>query len=70
MSLVVRRGRRRPQVVWSDDHRLRTIGRQLESEAGVDGSIGPVASDVASLRQIIGMLGSEGGRSFEHSATR
>ena len=64
MSLVVRRGRRRPQVVWSDDHRLRTIGRQLESEAGVDGSIGPVASDVASLRQIIGMLGSEGGRIF------
>lgn len=64
MSLVIRRGRRRPQVVWSGDHRLRTIGRQLESEAGVDGSIGPVASDLSSLRQIIGMLGAEGGRVF------
>ena len=61
---VYRRGIRRPQVIWSSDNKLRTTGRQLEAEAGLNGSLGPIITPSTSIRQAIGMLGSDGGRLF------
>lgn len=61
---ILRRGNKRPQVVFSDDHRTRTIGRQVESEAGRDGSLGFMVTPNMSIRKAVGSLGKEGGRLF------
>ena len=61
---VFRRGNKKPQVVWSADHKLRTVGRQIESEAGLDSSLGPIVTPKMSIREAIGMLGNVGGRLF------
>jgi len=64
MSRVLRRGKRKPQILWGNDNRLRVIGQQLEAEARINGGLEPVFSDHYSLRQIIGAVGAEGGRVF------
>jgi hypothetical protein len=64
MSRLFRRGKRKPQIIWGDDYRLRVIGQQLEAEAGANGGLGPVFSDAYSLREIFGNVGAEGGRVF------
>lgn len=64
MSRVLRRGKRKPQIIWGNDYRLRTMGQQAEAEATINGGLEPVFSDRYSLRQIVGNVGTEGGRVF------
>jgi len=59
---IHKRGIRRPQVIWSVDHKLRTTGRQIEAEAGIYGGLGPVITPLTSIREAVGMLGKRGGR--------
>ena len=33
MSRVFRRGKRKPQIIWGNDYRLRTMGQQAEADA-------------------------------------
>tara|TARA_R110001583_G_scaffold21394_7_gene81267 strand:+ start:12652 stop:13419 length:768 start_codon:yes stop_codon:yes gene_type:complete len=61
---IATRGNRRPQVVWTADHRLRTIGRQLEIEAGPAGYLGIIVTPKTSVKEAIGMLDKTGGRLF------
>lgn len=64
VTRVFRRGQKRPQVVWTDDHRLRTIGRQAEAQTGLLGGLGPVITPATTLRDALGMFGSSGGALF------
>jgi hypothetical protein len=50
------------QVQFPGDHRLRTIGRQLESAVIEIGRHGPIVSGTRTLRDAIGHLGRTGGR--------
>jgi len=50
------------QIQYTDDHRLRTIGRQLESAVIEIGRHGPIVSGTRTLRDAIGHLGKTGGR--------
>tara|TARA_Y100001970_G_scaffold6337_1_gene7242 strand:+ start:13913 stop:14674 length:762 start_codon:yes stop_codon:yes gene_type:complete len=61
---IVRRDFRRPQIVWTGDHKLRKIGRQLEATQLTNRTIGPIASPTRSINEIIGLLGDGGGRVF------
>lgn len=61
---IATRGNRRPQVIWTGDHRLRTIGRQLEIEAGPAGNIGIIITPNTSVPEAISMLDKTGGRLF------
>ena len=61
---VYRRGNKKPQVIWSADHKLRTMGRQIESSAGIDSGLGPIVTPMMSIREAVGMLGGVGGRLF------
>ena len=63
-SPIVRKDFRRPQVVWTGDSKLRTIGRQLEATQFTDRTIGPIASPLKSIREILGLFGDNGGRVF------
>ena len=64
MSRVARRGRRKPQIIWGGDRRLRQVGYQLEAEATASAGLEPVFSDRYSLNHILGIVGKEGGRIF------
>ena len=50
------------QVQFPGDHRLSTIGRQLESAVIETGHHGPVVANTRTLRDAIGLLGRTGGR--------
>lgn len=54
----------RPQIIYTDDNRLRTIGHQLEASELTNRTIGPIASPSKSLRDIIGLFDNSGGRIF------
>ena len=63
-SPIIRRDFRRPQVIWTGDHKLKNIGRQLESTQLTNRTIGPIASPLKTLNDIIGLLDTSGGRVF------
>ena len=61
---IERRDFRRPQVIWTGDHKLKNIGRQLEATQLTNRTIGPIASPTRGINEVIGLLGDDGGRVF------
>ena len=61
---IQRKDFRRPQVIWTGDHKLKSIGKQLEATQLTNRTIGPIASPRRSINEIVGLLGDKGGRVF------
>lgn len=61
---IQRKDFRRPQIIWTGDHKLKTIGKQLEATQLTNRTIGPIASPTRGINEIVGLLGDRGGRVF------